>query len=349
MIKKIFYLIFTLSFTTFSYAIAAPNHLFLAQPKHIFVNNRVLAKINGEPITVIDIMKKMDLFFYKQFPQYANSPEARYQFYEMSWKKVLEDLIDKELVKADAKEVQLSITHADVRQEIENTFGPNIIANLDKAGITYEDAFEMIQEDLLINRMMMARVNSIVLHSITPQMVQNYYRNWAEKNQKPQTWSYQVISIRSKDPFTCREIAQTVHRLLKDKNIEISQLKGFLSPSEAELCSISELYTLSPSEISDSYKAILSKLKPNSFSSPVSQKSRVSNTVVQRIFYLKEIEKGGAPPFFEMQNRLRNAMIEQEIEVKRTEYLQRLRKRRKVQINDILDSIPNDFKPFSLK
>lgn len=332
-----------------SSVIAAPNSFFLSQPKHIFVNNRVLAKVNGEPITVIDVMKKMDLFFYKQFPQYANSPEARYQFYEMSWKRVLEDLIDRELVKADAKEAKLPITHADVRQEIENTFGPNIIANLDKAGITYEDAFQMIQEDLLINRMLMARVNSVVLHSITPQMIQNSYKKWAEKNQKPETWSYQVISIRSQDLSTCQEIAQTVHTLLTDKKIEISQLKAFLSPSEIEHCSISELYTHSPNEISDSYKTILSQLKSNTFSSPISQKSRASNSVVLRIFYLKEISEGGAPPYSEMQNKLRNILIDKEIGVKQTEYFNGLRKRYKVQLNDILSNIPDDFKPFTLK
>ena len=330
-------------------ASAAPSSMFLSQPKHIFVNNRILAKVNGQPISVIDVMKQMDMFFYRQFPQYANSVDARYQFYDMSWKKVLEDLIDKELIKADAKEVQLPITHGEVRQEIENIFGPNIIANLDKAGLTYEEAFDLTKEDILFKKMMMARVNSIVLRSVTPQMVVEHYKTWAEKNAKPEKWTYQVISVRGEGEETSQAIANTVHFLVQDKEVELSQLKGLLNPDEYELCSISDEYSLSPNEISESYREILATLKPDTYSEPIAQKSRASKSKVYRIFYLKEIEQGGAPPFYEVQNRLRDQIIDKEMASEQTKYLNRLRKHFKVHIDDVLSSIPDDFKPFSLK
>lgn len=328
---------------------AQSNNMLFGQPKHIFVNNRILAKVNGNPISVIDVMKQMDLFFYKQFPQYAKSPEARYQFYEMSWKKVLQDLIDKELIKADAKEVKLSMTHGEVRQEIEMIFGPNIIANLDKAGISYEDAFEMTKEDLLFKKMIMARVNSVVLRSITPQMVLDHYKTWAEENKKPEKWTYQVITVRGDGLETSKAIAHTVHYLLQDKDVELSQLPGLLSPEEYELCSISQEYTLTPAEISESYRAILSELKPDTFSEPISQKSRASRSEVFRIFFLKSIEEGGVAPFTEVQNRLRDQIIDKEIVLEQTRYLERLHKHFKVHIDDILSNIPDDFKPFTLK
>lgn len=328
---------------------AQANNMFLSQPKHIFVNNRILAKVNGNPISVIDVMKQMDLFFYKQYPQYAKSPEARYQFYEMSWKKVFQDLIDKELIKADAKEVNLPITHGEVRQEIEMIFGPNIIANLDKAGISYEDAFEMTKEDLLFKKMIMARVNSIVLRSITPQMVMDYYQTWAEENKKPEKWTYQVITVRGDGVETSKAISDTVYHLLQDKDLELSQLPGLLSPDEFEMCSISQEYSLSPTEISESYREILSGLKPDTFSEPISQRSRASNSEVFRIFFLKEIEKGGSAPFADVQNRLRDQIIDKEIVVEQGRYLDRLHKHFKVHMDDILSKIPDDFKPFTLK
>lgn len=330
-------------------AAVSANSMFLAQPKHIFVNNRILAKINGQPISVIDVMKQVDMFFYRQFPQYANSPEARYQFYNMSWKRALEDLIDKELIKADAKEVNLPMTHGEVRQEIENIFGPNIIANLDKAGLTYEEAFDLTKEDILFKKMMMARVNSIVLRSITPQMVVDHYKTWAEQNSQPEKWIYQVISVRGGGNEASSTIANTVHHLLRDKDVELSQLKSLLHPDEFKLCSVSQEYSLSPSEISDSYREILSLLKPGAFSEPIAQKSRASKTDVYRIFYLKEIEKGGAPSFYEIQNRLRDQLVEKEMATEQAKYLSRLHHHFKVHIDDILNEIPDDFKPFTLK
>src|ERR1700730_13068687 len=70
----------------------------------IVVNNRILAKVNGKEISVFDVMKKMDMLFYRQFPEYTSSMQARFQFYQVSWKRVLQDLIDKELIMADAEE-----------------------------------------------------------------------------------------------------------------------------------------------------------------------------------------------------------------------------------------------------
>ena len=71
---------------------------------HLAVNNRILAKVNDKAISVVDVMKKMDVLFYREFPQYTSSMQARYQFYKANWKHVLEELVSKELVMADAEE-----------------------------------------------------------------------------------------------------------------------------------------------------------------------------------------------------------------------------------------------------
>src|SRR5205085_3839907 len=94
--------------------------------KRIIVNNRILAKVNGKALSVYDIMKKMDLLFYRAFPEYTSSTVARFQFYEMNWQAVLRDLIDKELIIADADENKVEVSSGDVRQEMETLFGPNI-------------------------------------------------------------------------------------------------------------------------------------------------------------------------------------------------------------------------------
>ena len=39
-----------------------PSFLPYEEPENIIVHNRILAKVNGKTISVIDVMKKMDLF-----------------------------------------------------------------------------------------------------------------------------------------------------------------------------------------------------------------------------------------------------------------------------------------------
>ena len=64
----------------------------------ITLHNRVLANVNGKPVTVMDVVKRMDILFLRQFPEYANSIGARHQFYMANWKRTLSELIDKELI-----------------------------------------------------------------------------------------------------------------------------------------------------------------------------------------------------------------------------------------------------------
>src|SRR5262245_8170025 len=96
----------------------------------IIINNRILAKVNGKAISAFDVMKKMDMLFYRQYPEYTAIPQARLQFYQVSWKRVLQELIDKELILADAEESKLQVSAGDIRQEMELLLGPNIHSSL---------------------------------------------------------------------------------------------------------------------------------------------------------------------------------------------------------------------------
>lgn len=348
MIKKILLsLLFTSSIGTLQ---AAPQgNFFMKQPQHIFVNNRILAKVNGNAISVIDVMKKMDMFFYKDFPQYANSVEARFEFYKVSWERVLQELIEKELIKADAKEVNLPISQGDIRQEMETLFGPNIIVNLDRAGLSYDEANEMIKEDLLIKRMIMARVNSKVMRNITPKMIRDYYIEWAKENEKPDEWSYYVISIRGNDSEANAKIANKAHDLLVSTNLSLDQLTERLPTDETVKCTVSKEFKHTPSQASSDYKAILEKLKPQTYSQPIAQKSRASNSEVYRIFFLKEAIEGGAPPFSQVENKLKDVLTGKEMQTENIAYLNRLHDHFKIHMEDIKKEIPDDFKPFTIK
>ena len=197
----------------------------------IEVNNRILANVRDHSISVIDVMKKMDILFYRQYPHYASMPSIRFQFYQASWKAVLQELIDKELIMADAEERQFSVSNGDIRQEMESMFGPNIIVNLDSAGLTYDEAWKIVHGDTIIRRMVYMCVNLKAMRNTTPQDVRTAYEEYAKANVRPDMWDYSVISIRDPDPEKGAKAANVIHNLLVQDKI----------PLEATIRKIEEL------------------------------------------------------------------------------------------------------------
>lgn len=325
------------------------------QEMQITINNRILAKVNGKAISVMDLMKKMDMLFYRQFPEYMSSVQARYQFYQANWKHVLEELIDKELILADAQEAKLPISAGDVRQEMEVLFGPNIIANLDKASLTFEEASKMVLADLTIRRMIYFRVQSKAINSVTPQVIRNYYETYAKENIRDNEWVYNVISIRHRDAKQAEEVAKHSHHLLSVDKIPLNELNNRLAelwnshPRRAPVVTISEEFHNKDKELSSAFKAILANLPMNSYSQPTSQKSRADNSTVYRIFYLKTMIPGGTVPFNELEAKIKDTLIDQAIGKESDAYLTKLRQHYDVQETQLKEILASDVPPFILK
>lgn len=320
----------------------------------LVVNNRILAKVNGKAISVVDVMKKMDVLFYREFPEYTSSVQARYKFYKVNWKHVLEELISKELVLADAEENKLPVSNGDVRQEMEQMFGPNIIANLDKINLTYDEAQKIVLGDITIRRMIAYRVNTKSMRKVTPQVVREAYEEFAKnpENLKSDIWQYTVVSIRDNDATRGAEAANLVYQLLNEKT-ELDKLTSLVKEKplfENTQVNVSEEYRLEEKDISKAYKDILSTLQPGTHSEPISQKSRASNSSnVFRIFILKSHKKGGVPPFSEMENQIKDHLLDKAIGEETDAYIKKLRTHFDVQEDYLSNSDESVFEPFSIK
>jgi DNA-binding ferritin-like protein (Dps family) len=338
------------SFSTHLFSIGEPFMLGQDNKQYIFVNNRILAKVNGKAISAIDIMKKMDMLFYKQFPQYTSSVSARFQFYKVNWKHVLQELIDKELITADAEEHKVPVSNGDVRQEMEMIFGPNIIGNLDKIGLSFDEAWEMIKEDILIRRMVYLNVNAKVIKKVTPQDIKKVYEQYAKENQKEEEWQYQVITIRNPDSKMGEKTASFISELLSSNKNILNNLTNEIK-DKAELgdskVTVSEPFKHGEKEISPLYKEELSKIEKGIFSKPIAQKSKKDNQVVYRIFYLKEKTPAGAPPFNEVKSKLENELLDKLMNDETNAYIKKLRNHYHVQ--EHLNLLAPDFEPFILK
>lgn len=319
----------------------------------IIVNNRILATVNEKSISVIDVMKKMDIIFYRQYPQYSEITEARFQFYQAGWRQVLNDLINKELILCDAIENKLPLSNGDIRQEMEDTFGPNIITNLDRAGITYDEAWEILKGDLLLKRMMYVRVNGRVMKRITPMIVKSYYNEWAKEHSAEPQWRYRMISIRSDNPEVGAEAAKKVYALVTEKGVPVEELTatvksdGSFPPNIG--INVSEEYLHKNKEIAPENQVILGSLSAHQISTPVAQASRRDKTVVNRLFFLTEKIPGGAPPYHEVQAKLKNELIDKESDKETDLYIQKLRRHYNISEQFLKESIPDDFQPFVLQ
>lgn len=333
---------------------AAESMLFGNEDSHrLVVNNRILAKVNNKAISVVDVMKKMDVLFYREFPQYTSSIQARYQFYKVNWKHVLEELVSKELLMADAEENKLPVSNGDIRQEMESLFGPNIISNLDKIGLSYDEAQKIVQGDITIRRMIYVRVNSKAIKQVTPQTVRAAYDKFAQDpaNIKSDVWQYNVISVRDKDPTRGAEAANLIYELLNEQT-PLDQLTEKIKANplfENSQVNISEEYNLEEKDISDNYKEILTKMESHSHSKPIAQKSRSdkSNSLF-RLFVLKDLKKGGVASFGDMESEIKEKLLDEAITQETDAYLKKLRKHFHVQ-EDYLSQKDDTFEPFSLK
>lgn len=349
-------LLFVLGMTLQAYsAVLHAQDPFLIAPQDnakIIVNNRILARINEKAISVVDLMKKLDVLFYREFPQYTSSTVARYQFYQANWKSVLQELIDKELILADAEENKLPVSSGDIRQEMEQLFGPNIISNLDKIGLSFDDAWKIVQGDIIIRRMMYLRVNAKAVRQVTPQDVRTAYDEHVKTIIRPDEWTYRVISIRSKDQEEGAVAANIVHTLLTENGTQLNDLIDVLKKTphaDKTQVSVSEEFHHADKEVSESYKASLSQLQDGAYSQPIAQKSRTDKSTVFRIFYLKEHVIGGPVPFKEAEPRVKDKLIEIAMGKESEAYLNKLRKHFDVHEDDVKQLTAGDFQPFLLK
>lgn len=357
MFKKILALTLSgLFFSASTYGIDLPKESFLfgrQAPSHIQINNRVMAVVNGKAITVYDLMKKLDVSFYKQFPQYADSIEAKFQYYQYNWKHSLQDLIDKELILADAEEVKLPVSAGDVREEMETLFGPEIINNLDRVGLSYEDAQEIIRSDILLKRMLGMRVNLKSMRKVTPLAIRQAYDEFAKTNIRSPEWDYNIISVRHPDPTKGAEIANTIHQLVEKENVPFNEVKERIKAiglfDDSLKINVSDKFHHNEKEVSDSFKSILTEMSPNSFTNPLTHLDRDGKSKIFRIFYLESSVAGGPIPFEEVENKLidkiRNTVVEEETSI----YLDRLREHFHIDDKEILSKLPENFEPFKLR
>jgi hypothetical protein len=144
-------------------------------------------------------------------------------------------------------------------------------------------------------------------------------------------------------------LASRAFELLQSQ-LEITNVADQLKPADETIS-----LTLSPEiqadekSVSVQHKEVLQTLSENSFSPPIAQVSRVDNSVVYRIFYLKKHSKKILPPFQKMADKLKDELLQEAAMKQNVHYLTRLRERLGYDEKQMMETLPKDFQPFALR
>lgn len=342
-LSKIYFFFLCLSVPFLSLSAAEPE---------IIVQNRILATVNGKNITVYDVMKKMELFLARSYPEESKSSVARFQFFSQNWRQILNQMVDNELILADAEKLQLKIPDAKVREIIHERFGPNVMATLDEVGLTFDEAWKMIYTEIAVQQVSWFRIYKKAQDKIGPQDIKVAFKNHLAENPPKEEWVYRVLAIRAQTEKLAKLYAQKAHALIRNEPIPFETLAKRIQEEGANETNISinvsGEYNVEDRELAAEHKNVLCRLTPGSYSEPVPQISRRDNSIVHRIFYLMDHKAATPPTFDSMVEKLMDDLVQKEIQKEYPPYLARIRK----QFNfdeKMLERIPSDFQPFALK
>ncbi len=307
--------------------------------QNLVINNRVLLKINGKPISVMDVVRKMDLIFYRQFPELASSSAARYQFFTNGWEGMLGAVIDDHLIVADAEEKGIEIKEGEVREELESLFGPDVVFNLDKLGLTLEEALELLKMELTVQRMNMMMVRSKAITEVHPKQVYQRYEQMLKEHAPQDQWVYQVLSFRGEEH---EQLANEAFRFLNEQHLPFEEVIAIIGSPNVEL-SLSEDYEREEASLSLAHKAVLQTLTVGAFSAPLCKES------VSRIFCLKEFRVGEPTPFNSVAEKLKLELTQEASSRHNEAYRLKLRKHYGITPRYLKRVIPENFEPFALR
>jgi hypothetical protein len=333
-------------------ALASTCCLFGDEGAKIAINNRILTNINGKPITLMDVTKKMDMMLLARYADKFSELPFRLSFYRENWRSFLAEMIDHELLLESAEELKMPVSNGDVRQELETSFGPNILTNLEKAGLTFEEAFEMVKTDIITRRMLLWQVTSRIHAQITPEEIVQEYENYSKAMKGRKLFSYQILSFRSPDAAIALEVANAAKVLLDEKKLAPSDLKQEMAQKlqeSAVTCDVSDLITQKKEEMSPAILGSLSALSFGTYSAPAQQKSRTDSTSYVRILFLKESKEITPLSFHDAEGDLREALLEKKYAKASDEYFANLRKHYQVKFEDIAKELPRDFVPYTIE
>jgi hypothetical protein len=295
----------------------------------IVVNNRILVEVGKRKISVIDVMRRLDMALARHSPEALGVPAARHQFYSKEWQTMLSQMVDQELMLADAEKLKVTVTDGEVHETLRDRFGPNVMGNLEKFNLSYDEALEIIRTDLLVQRMSWFRVNLKALQSVGPKIVKSTYQELCEQNPATNHFRYRVLTLQA----PTQEAADQLHARMRTR----------LEEGLDEEAVVAEL--VKEKQISEQLRTQLLSLTPGTLTQPSYNEARQN----YRVLLLKERVAAVPPPFSTVASKIEDQLVERAVARESERYLHKLRQLYSIDDRSIAERLPAGYQPFSLR
>jgi peptidyl-prolyl cis-trans isomerase SurA len=249
--------------------------LLCAVPADARIVNRVMATIDGDPITMYELS------------QYGERAARLQQLPPVDEATLLEALITDRAVQQEIRDQGITVQEEDVDRYIEGIRTRNNLTEeqlhkaVEQQGIAWEDYRQQVREDLqkvqLINREVRGKVN------VTPEDVQRYYDAHRDEYSTPAAVTISHIVLRLPNNASQEQIDETMNRAealyarLKD-GADFAELARE-SSEDAAAADGGRLGEFKQGEMLEEFEKVVGKLKPGQFSEPV--RTRVGIHIVR--------------------------------------------------------------------
>jgi hypothetical protein len=297
-----------------------------AAPTSVICEPRILARVNGKVITTGDLVQRMDRILKTQAPHLVDEPAEKFQFYQAYWRPVLEEMIDSQLILADAQEREIVVEEGDVRDELNKRLGSSPHEKLEQMGCSFEEALQMVREELTTQRMIGMMAYSKAFLEVTPGAIKAAYdREYGAQGQE--RLRYRVLTLRSKDAEAAAEAAQRLETLAKQPSKEpVEKWADLARKGDKRInAQLSEEWDRVLPEMSELHAKALGHLQPGQVTGPLFQQGAEGESIF-RLFYLADRSRSDPPPFAQMQQSLRNRLLDQVVQRETDQYLGQLRR-----------------------
>ncbi|GAB5412279.1 MAG: hypothetical protein ChlgKO_13930 [Chlamydiales bacterium] len=321
-----------------------------AEQQQITINNRILVKVFDKTFTLMDVTKRMDLFLHRHWPAAFDSKTSLYQFYSGNWRATLDEMIDSQFILKEAEEKKMEVSDGEVREEMEELFGPNIMGNLDKLNLTYEEAKKYIHEQLVVRRLTGYFVHSKARQDVGPQKIKDAYLSELGKSGSDDLYTYQVLSVTGDDEKLCEEAAQRASSLLAAGITGLKDAANTLKKEfEGVTIRVGNDYVVESSKLSPKHQQVLASLDIGQVSVPENQKSQANPKGVWRLFHLKDHIEKQAIAFSEKEEEIENKLLRKRLDIHQANFTANLRKKYNFSKDEIDKNIPENYQPFLIK
>lgn len=284
------------------------------------INHQVLWQSSTSTITSYDLVKQMDLILLHQGKTIPQQLKAEY--YRNSWRDVLTNMIERDLVLQEAKDRGFKIERYEVMEEIIRRMGSDYILILDRENIALNDLIEDIEKELLVQRMIYIKVQYKAQRAITPGAIRAKYAQYLSENPETDLVDFHLYTVKASDAFNQTDFFETLGKLQERlrSNGAITQEQVDQISNEGTKVSRLEFKEIKTQQLTPTLLKHLAPLQEKEFTTWKESEDRH----IMKILYLLSREQQKPKKLSEMKEPIENSIFESNMQTASQEFLNKL-------------------------